>query len=155
MRTRASSCDFPSDTSLLVEAAVARVRQLAQLDEDVVFPPLPRVAPRRGVVILTKEDTARLREREGSPVRRMAPASAGDALGASLELDVERISPRSGLASRRSRAALVVCALVAFAFASAAFLASPAGRSSTVARAASATRSSVIDAARAAFALAR
>ena len=139
MRARASSCEFPSDTSLLVDACIARVRELARLDEDAVLPPLPRVAPRRDVVILTKEDTAG--RAAGSPASRTPDASAGDALGASLELDVQRISPRSGFHRRTSRAALVVCALVAVAFASAAFLASPAGREPAVVRAVSGARS--------------
>jgi hypothetical protein len=132
VRGRASSYEYPSDTSLLVDACVARVRELARLDEDVVLPPLPRVAPRRDVVILTKEDMAG--RAAGSPASRAPGASAGDALGAGLGLDIERISPRSGLAPRRSRGALVHCALVACSFAVAAFLASPAGHRPDVVR---------------------
>jgi hypothetical protein len=95
VRARVSSYEFPSESSLLVDACIARVRELAQLDDEVRLPPLPRVAPRCDVVILTRNDTA------GS-----APAaSAGDALGASSELVVERISPRSGLSRRTSRPA--------------------------------------------------
>lgn len=138
MRTRASSCEFPSETGLLVDACIARVRELARLDEDVVLPPLPRLVPRRDVVILTKEDTAG--SAAGSPASRRPGASAGDALGASLELDVERISPRSAPPRRTSRAALALCALVAVSFASAAFLASPAGRAPAVVRATSGAR---------------
>lgn len=138
MRARVSSCEFPSDSSLLVEACVARVRELARLDEDAVLPPLPRVAPRRDVVILTKKDTAG--RAAGWPASVTPVASAGDALGASFELDVERISPRSGVPRRTSHAALVLCALVAVGFASAAFLASPAGKDPAVIRATTVAR---------------
>jgi hypothetical protein len=118
VRSRVSSCEFPSETGLLVDACIARVRELAQLDEEVVLPPLPRVTPRHGVVILTKEDVAGIRA--GSPATHPPGASAGDALGASLELGVERISPRSA-PRRSSHAALFFCVFVASAFASAAF----------------------------------
>jgi hypothetical protein len=144
VRARAtSSCEFPSETGLLVDACIARVRELARLDEDVVLPPLPRVAPRRDVVILTKEDTAG--SAAGSPASRWPGASAGDALGASLGLDVERISPRSARPRRTSRGALV-----ALSFASAAFLVSPAGRTPAVARVTSSVRSHASDAVHAA-----
>jgi hypothetical protein len=73
--------------------------------------------------------------------RRLPGASAGDALGASLELDVERISPRSASPRRTSRGALVLCALIATGFAGAAFLASPAGHTPQVVRVTSAARS--------------
>ncbi len=138
MRARVSSCEFPSDSSLLVEACVARVRELARLDEDVVLPPLPRVAPRRDVVILTKKDTAG--SAAGWPASEPPVASAGDALGASVELVVERVSPRSDLSSRTSRAPLIVCALVAIGFASAALLTSPAGKAPGVVRFTSSVR---------------
>lgn len=134
MRARVSSCEFPSDSSLLVEACVARVRELARLDEDVVLPPLPRVAPRRDVVILTKKDTAG--SAAGWPASEPPVASAGDALGASVEL----VSPRSDLSSRTSRAPLIVCALVAIGFASAALLTSPAGKAPGVVRFTSSVR---------------
>ena len=146
MPARASSFDF-SDTSLLVEACIARVREVAQLDDDVVLPPLPVVAPRRDVVILTKKDTAG--SAAGWPASRTPGASAGDALGASLELDVQRISPRSAPRRTTSRLALVLCGLVAGAFASAAFLASPFGHVPAVLRATTAARSHASDAARA------
>lgn len=118
MRGRVSSCEFPSETGLLVDACIARVRELAQLDEVVVLPPLPHITPRRGVVILTKEDTAR--GLAGSPATHPPGASAGDALGASRGLVVERISPRSA-PRRSSHVALFLCVFVASAFASAAF----------------------------------
>lgn len=115
-----------------MDACIARVREVAGLDEDVVLPPLPLVAPRRDVVILTKNDLA----------------SAGDALGASTSLDVERISPRSDgrpaasarAPKRASRAPLFFCALVAVAFGGAAFLESPAGKAPSVVRVTSAVR---------------
>ena len=132
MRGRASSVEFPSDSSQLVDACIARVRELARLDEDVVLPPLPRVAPRRDVVILTKKDTAG--SAAGSPASRMPGASAGDALGASLELDVGRISPRGASPRKTTRGPLLVCALVAVGFAGAAFVTSPAGHAPGVVR---------------------
>jgi hypothetical protein len=131
-----------------VEGCIARVRELARLDEDVVLPPLPRVAPRRDVVILTRRDTAG--SAAGWPARESPVASAGDALGASFELVVERISPRSGRSSRTSRAALVLCALVAIGFASAAFLASPLGKRPAVVRVTSSARVHARDAVQAA-----
>ena len=146
MRARATS-EFPSETGLLVDACIARVRELARLDEDVVLPPLPRMAPRRDVVILTKEDT--VGSAAGSPATRRPGASAGDALGASLGLDVERISPRSARPRRTSRGAVALCALVALSFASAAFLVSPAGRMPSVVRVTSGARSHASDAAHA------
>ena len=145
MRARISSCEFPSDSSLLVEACVARVRELARLDEDVVLPPLPRVAPRRDVVILTKMDAAG--RAAGWPASESPVASAGDALGASVELVVERVSPRSALPGRTSRGALTACALVAVGFGCAAFLASPAGHEPKVVRAVSIARAYASDAA--------
>ena len=106
---------YPSDTNLLVDACIATVRQAARLDDDAVLPPLPKVAPRRDVVIFTKSETASAR------------GSADEVVDvtdlAILEEDVPRRSRSS-----RSRWAVVLCALVASAFGTAAFLDSPAGQ---------------------------
>ena len=120
-----SHSGFPSDTNLLVDACIARVRETARLDDDAVLPPLPRMTPRRGVVIFAKDRT---------------PASAA---GPSLARgDVtQRVSRPSDRDSRgRSRWAVALCALVAGAFGTASFLASPVGHAPSVLHATAAAR---------------
>lgn len=57
MRAAISSAGLPSDTHQLVEACIARVRIGADLDDEAVLPPLPKLAPRRGRVVFTKSQT--------------------------------------------------------------------------------------------------
>jgi hypothetical protein len=130
---------FPSDTNLLVDACIQRVRETARLDDDAVLPPLPVVAPRRDVVILTKSDTAG--SAAGSAAASSTPGEpAGDALGGKRDgrsADATHRVPRrseDGHAARGSRWAVVLCALVAGSFACAAFLASPVGQKPSVVR---------------------
>lgn len=113
-----SDSGFPSDTNLLVDACIATVRQAARLDDDAVLPPLPKVAPRRDVVIFTKGETA--------SARRTANDVVDVTDIAILEEDAEQ--PARARRSSRSRWAVVLCALVATAFGAAAFLGSPAGQ---------------------------
>jgi hypothetical protein len=147
-----SSSGFPSDTNLLVDACIARVREAARLDDDAVLPPLPRVAPRRDVVILRKDQTA------GSAAGSAAcstpeDATAGDERGGGRSDVTQLVSRRGGSAARRSRWALGFCALLAGAFGTAAFLESPAGQAPSVVRATSAARKQMDAAASATAAL--
>jgi hypothetical protein len=127
-----SHSGFPSDTNLLVDACIARVRATARLDDDAVLPPLPRVAPRQDVVIFK-------RERSGGSAAAASPAST------------QRVPRRS--AGARSRWAVAFCALVASAFGTAAFLASPIGQAPPVLRATTAARAHASAAAHATAAL--
>lgn len=147
-----SHSGFPSDTNLLVDACIARVRETARLDDDAVLPPLPRVAPRCDVVIFSKEQTAGSAGAKG--LASSTPgATAGDELGggASRSAITQLVSRRRG--SGRSRWAIALCAFVAGAFGTAAFLASPVGREPSVLRATSAARSHASAAAHATAAL--
>jgi hypothetical protein len=144
-----SSSGFPSDTNMLVDACIARVRETARLDDDAVLPPLPRVAPRRDVVIFSKDQTAG--SAAGSAARSTPEdATAGDERGGRSDV-TKLVSRRSG--SGRSRWALAFCAMVAGAFGTAAFLGSPAGRAPSVVRATSAARAQMSAAAHATAAL--
>src|SRR3954454_10483041 len=105
MEASASYSGFPSDTNLLVAACIQRVREEARLDADAVLPPLPRVMPRRDVVILTRSEVASgagagMRTGHGAP-----GAEAGDALRTSRALAttqcVSRLSPKRGLKTSR------------------------------------------------------
>ena len=124
-----SHSGFPSDTNLLVDACIARVRETARLDDDAVLPPLPKVAPRRDVVMF----------------RRGPATAAGDELGAGAKRGAvtQLVSRRSRPSAPRSRWAVALCALVATAFGTAAFLGSPAGRAPSVVRATDAARAHV------------
>lgn len=124
-----SHSGFPSDTNLLVDACIARVRETARLDDDAVLPPLPRVAPRRDVVMF----------------RNKSSATAGGELGAVAARGAvtQLASRRSRPSSPRSRWAVALCALVASAFGTAAFLGSPVGRAPAVVRATDAARAHV------------
>ena len=112
MRAAISSAGFPSDTHLLVDACIARVRAAAHLDDDALLPPLPTLAPRRDVVIFTRSQTA--------TAAAAVPAVAFAA------------SPRS--ASRPGRWPVVLCAFIAGVAGGVAFLASPAGQRPAVQR---------------------
>lgn len=148
-----SHSGFPSDTNLLVDACIARVRETARLDDDAVLPPLPRVAPRRDVVVFEKGVTL---GGSGSAVASglassTPDATAGDELGvrAARGVVTQLVSRRSRLSSPRSRWAVALCAMVASAFGTAAFLGSPAGRAPSVVRATEAARAHVSAAAHA------
>ncbi|MEA2747962.1 MAG: hypothetical protein QOI41_2105 [Myxococcales bacterium] len=144
-----SSSGFPSDTNMLVDACIARVRETARLDDDAVLPPLPRVAPRRDVVIFSKDQTA---GSAAGSAARSTPVyeTAVDEWGGRSDF-TKLVSRRSG--SGRSRWALAFCAMVASAFGTAAFLASPAGHAPSVVRATSAARAQMSAAAHATAAL--
>jgi hypothetical protein len=122
-----SHSGFPSDTNLLVDACIARVRVAARLDDDAVLPPLPRVAPRRDVVMFS--NAAALAGALGAAAVARARARADRTPEAPV------VSRRRSSSSPRSRWGIAVCALVASAFGTAAFLGSPAGRAPSVVRA--------------------
>ena len=103
----ASSSGFPSDTNLLVDACIARVRETARLDDDAVLPPLPMVAPRRDVVIFRKEQIAAApRPRRPRAVRRTRRRETRSADGARSKRRHRSASP-AGAARARSRSVLL------------------------------------------------
>ena len=110
MRAAISSAGFPSDTHQLVDACLARVRSAAHLDDEAVLPPLPKLAPRRGVVVFTKSQTG---------VAAAAPAAAVGTVPA---------VPAAAPAPRDRRWPIFLCAFVAGLAGGAAFIASPAGQ---------------------------
>lgn len=137
--TRPTEHDFSSDTFDVVDACIEQVRVVAGLDEDVVLPPLPVVAPRREVVILTKNEVAGGAACGGAD-STASHATAGDAGRARRELAPTcRVSRRSATSSG-SRWALALCALVALGSAGASFLSSPLGRKPSVVRVTSSAR---------------
>jgi hypothetical protein len=133
--------DFLSETGLLVDACIAQVRETARLDDDAVLPPLPVIAPRREVVMLSKSEVAGSAAGAGAGESGASVATAGDGLRTDrVRATTRLVSRRSGLHAKASRWALVVCAFVASAFASAAFLASPMGKKPAVVHATEAAR---------------
>jgi hypothetical protein len=110
------------------------------------------VTPRRDVVIFSKEQSA-----GSAAATRLASskpdATAGDGLGggAARSAITQSVSRRSG--SGRSRWAIFLCAMVASAFGTAAFLGSPAGHAPSVVRVTTAARAQANAAAHATAAL--
>lgn len=146
MQAPASHAGFPSDTNLLVDACIKRVREAARLDDDAVLPPLPVAMPRRDVVILTKDQIA-----GGSA--GTSPGTEDGASGATRAGDDPRTSRANAatqVVSRRSvgtaRWPLALCGFVAGAFACAAFLASPIGQRPDVKRVTHAAHVKAMDA---------
>lgn len=124
-----------SETGILIRDAIACVREVARLDDKVVLPPLPVLAPRTTRVAFPKDalpkaanDVAIATPPSVVVVDRPAPAPT--APRAAL-VDTQRTSRRA-----RSRYPIVLCALVALASGVASFLASPyAHRDPTVQKA--------------------
>jgi hypothetical protein len=144
------SDDFLSETGLLVDECIAQVRETARLDDDAVLPPLPMLVPRRDVVILGKSEMAGLAAGAGAAESGAPGATAGDGLRSDRACaTTQLVSRRSGLHSLVSRWAVVVCAFVASAFASAAFLASPMGKKPAVVHVTEAARTHASHAVRA------
>jgi hypothetical protein len=129
---------LPSDSQILVDACVARVREAARLDDEPVLPPPPSSAPRE-IVVLSSADLVDL------PSARSIAEVAGRA---NAKEGGVAVRPRS--AARAQRWPVVLCGLVAFAAAFASWATSPPGKPSFE-RAAQATRGEV---ARAAYVLA-
>ena len=121
MYAEASRPSFPSDTNLFVDACVAQIREVARLESTVVLPPLPVVAPRRDVVIMTKAET---------PAVPCRPER---------ELKATQLVARPSTAMP-SRWPMAMCGFVAGAAACAAFLVSPVGHRPSVERATHAVR---------------
>jgi hypothetical protein len=122
MNASGRSCEggLPSDTNILVEACLAEVRASARLDEDVVLPPLPQLAPRRTVALFTSAEVAAGLALLAPPARDEGPVGA--------VWSPRLAKPRR----RRGRWPVVLCGFVASAFASAAFFASPLGHRPSV-----------------------
>ena len=132
MRAAISSAGFPSDTHQLVDACIARVRSAANLGDERVLPPLPKLAPRRDVVVFTKSQT-------------------GVAAAAAPAVRVVVAAASAPVARRPARRwPLFLCAFVASTAASAAFVVSPAGHRPAVQRATSSARAHATTAAHAA-----
>lgn len=110
VRAEISSPGYPSDTHLLVESCIARVRAAACLDDDAILPPLPVVAPRRDVVVFTESQTV---------LAAAAPVAAAVVVAP---------SPPPPRVTRRGNWPLLFCAFVAGVAGGAALLASPAGQ---------------------------
>jgi hypothetical protein len=121
MRAAISSAGFPSDTHQLVDACIARVRSAAHLDDEDVLPPLPKLAPRRDVVVFTKSQTGVAAAATTTPVAVVAPSA-----------------PRG--AARARRWPLFLCAFIASTAGGAAFVASPAGQHPAVQQVTSSAR---------------
>lgn len=130
-------CAFPSDTNLLVDACIARAREAAFLDEEVVLPPLPVVAPRRDVIIMTRSDT------EAAGRAGAAPATAGRVAHARDDSDAGRQEETRAVRGSRSSSSgaraggrwpMALCGFVAGSAACAALLSSPIGHRPEVAR---------------------
>lgn len=154
-------CAFPSDTNLLVDACIARVREAAFLDEDVVLPPLPVVAPRRDVLVMTKSDTEAAGRAGAATDAAGRSARARDDANARRHEETRRVrgsrssstsSLRSSGARASSRWPMAVCGFVAGAAACAALLASPIGHRPEVERVTVSARSHASHAAHAASA---
>ena len=120
---------FPSDTGLLIDACIARVREAARLDDDAVLPPLPLLAPRREVAIFTRNEMAVATDAAARKTR---------------EASTESIARPK--AKKRARWPLALCGFLAGAFACAAVLASPVGRRPDVAHATEAARGHAVSA---------
>ena len=133
MRAAISSAGFPSDTHLLVDACIARVREAARLDDDAVLPPLPRLAPRRDVVVFTRSQTLTA---AAAPV----PAAVS-------------VAPSRPPIPRGGRWVIGVCAFIAGVAGGAAFAASPAARRPDVQRVTRAVQGQATDVARATMSL--
>ncbi len=132
MRAAISSAGFPSDTHQLVDACIARVRSAANLGDERVLPPLPKLAPRRDVVVFTKSQTGVAAA--AAPAVRVVVAAAA--------------APVARPPARRWP--LFLCAFVASTAASAALIVSPAGHRPAVQRATSSARAHATTAAHAA-----
>lgn len=148
MHAQASRPDFSSDTNILVETCLARVRETARLDDDAVLPPLPVVMPRRDVVMLTKKEMAGSAPRSG-PLQNgqesgACSAGTGDALRGGRHAPTQRVSRPGNLKvptrSSRSWWALALCGFVAGGAASAAFFVSPVAQRPGVERVTRAAR---------------
>jgi hypothetical protein len=120
-----------TETSILVRDAIAKVREVAKLDDKVVLPPLPADAPRTARVVFAKNElsfpTPHTLAREAAAANDVDVAASGvvaiaaPGVARAALVDTQR-TPR---AARTSRWPLVLCALVAVASGTASFLASP------------------------------
>lgn len=110
----ADAVTFPSETHLLVDACVARVRELAHLDDHPVLPPPPPPEPPREVLLV-------------APEAKPLP-TAREIVAASARKDAPTFR-RKGR-RRAARWPVALCGLVAVAAAIAAWAASPSGRPS-------------------------
>ena len=108
----ADAVTFPSETHLLVDACVARVRELAHLDDHPVLPPPPPAEPPREVLVV-------------APEAKPLP-TAKEIVAASARKDVPTV--RRKRSARVARWPVALCGLVALASAIAAWAASPGGR---------------------------
>jgi len=113
MRAAISSAGLPSDTHQLVEACIARVRSGADLDDEAVLPPLPKLARRRERVVFTKSQTG--------------VAAAVAVLPARVSTPAPPLRPTSAPGCGRRPWPIFVCAFVAGVASGASFVVSPVG----------------------------
>lgn len=120
VRAAISSAGFPSDTHQLVDACIARVRSAAHLDDEAVLPPLPKLTPRRDVVVFTRSQTGVAAAAKAATVAVAAPTAVAR--------------------HRAQRWPLLLCAFIASMSAGAAFMVSPAGHRHAVQQATTSAR---------------
>jgi len=120
--------ELGSETRALVAACLASVREVARLEDAVVFPPLPAPAPRREVVVFQKGQLA-----IPTPGTIVRESSGKTGKNASANASASATTQKTAR-SRASRWPVVLCAVVALASATAAFYASPAAERTGAAR---------------------
>lgn len=114
-----------SETGLLIDDALRQVREAARLDEDPVLPPPLSIAPRRDVILISRDALFE---------RAMPMPAVHHSATPTTKL------PKTKKKRRGKRWPLFLCAFVASTFAGAAFLASPLGARPEVRRAVDASR---------------
>lgn len=107
-----------SETGILIRDAIACVREVARLEDKVVLPPLPAMAPRTNRVVFEKGDLARA----ANDVTVPTPPSVVVAQPPVLS-DTQRT--RRPAVRSSSRFPLALCAVVAIASAVASYVVSP------------------------------
>lgn len=107
-----------SETGILIRDAIACVRQVARLEDKVVLPPLPKIAPRTNRVVFDKGDLARA----ANDVTVPTPPSVIVAEPPVIS-DTQRT--RRPAVRSSSRFPLALCALIAIASGVASYVVSP------------------------------
>lgn len=107
-----------SETGILIRDAIACVREVARLEDKVVLPPLPALAPRTNRVVFEKNDLARAANDVTVPTPPSVIVSPPPALS-----DTQRTRRHASRSS--SRFPLALCAIIAIASAVASYVVSP------------------------------
>jgi hypothetical protein len=117
---------LPSETNMLVDACIKRVRAAAHLDEDPVLPPLPVMTGRREVVVLAKSDIPIPSASE--IVAAAGPKNEDAKKGGAANVETFRVVRRS------VKWPVYICAFISATAASFSFFASPLGQRPDVRR---------------------